>query len=524
MGSMGLAGRSLNLLVVLIPAIFVVLTVAASLHLCSRYLNLPATQSSLSLEARIVLWKQAWAATIGPCALTTLTTVFGFASLGSSQIGPVRDLGLFTALGTVWVLVFVFTIIPLSLTRMAAVVPRGRTERADLRPVVTRYVAWLRRRRSIIIGAGLIFVVMGIWGVNQLRLESHVLRFFPETHPLPQAYAAFEDSFFGLTSFEVWVEGPRVDVASARTLEVLDDLRNFAKQQKLVTSVLSPFEGLGTGWSTTIQALFLEPLFDRAATDASLASYLWAGEGQAAMRMTFAAPTTSSNAAYKAVQVLRAERDRLAERLPQDVQIRMSGSAPLLVRGQVLLLQTQVRSFLIAFGIIVLVVLIAYRSSLLTLVSVIPNVLPILGTLGLMGWLGITLNAGTATIAGIALGLVIDDTIHLMHHYASRNRQEAANARVVDMLITVGWPVIITSIAVAVGFGLFGVAEFRPTRFFGLLIAVTGGFALICDLLLLPAILASPFGRWFSPRQDRQPAGTTTAIAGLVEFPITLIR
>jgi len=123
-------------------------------------------------------------------------------------------------------------------------------------------------------------------------------------------------------------------------------------------------------------------------------------------------------------------------------------------------------------------------------ISLVPNLLPILVTLGFMGLLEIPLNTATVTVAGIALGLVVDDTIHLLHAWVeARNAGATIVAATERMLHHVGRPVLVTSVAVGAGFGVFAFSPFRPTLFFGLLIAVTAVTALLCDLGLLPALL-----------------------------------
>ena len=96
--------------------------------------------------------------------------------------------------------------------------------------------------------------------------------------------------------------------------------------------------------------------------------------------------------------------------------------------------------------------------------------------------------AATVTVAGIALGLVVDDTIHFLHEYAHA-RPQGVVAAVRHTLEVVGRPICVTSLAVGVGFGAFVLAPFRPTLYFGLLIALTATGALVCDLVVLPALL-----------------------------------
>ena len=129
-----------------------------------------------------------------------------------------------------------------------------------------------------------------------------------------------------------------------------------------------------------------------------------------------------------------------------DVEAAITGSAALLIQGQVLLLETQVSSFGLALLVVTAVILMAFRSLRLALLSLLPNLLPVLFTLGLMGLAGIPLNTATVTVAGIALGLIVDDTIHFLHHWRTKRQAgEDAGTAAADTLFHVGRPAFITT-------------------------------------------------------------------------------
>ena len=215
-GTMALFGASMNLLVVLMPAILIVLTVAAAVHLCQSYLNLSRLESQETLSQRVQLWEAAVNKTFKPCALATTTTALGFLSLAVSKVGPVRDLGLFTAVGALWVLLSVFVLIPQYLC-----VHKFTREKKTRALSLTSYVAGVCRFRILIILAGLVCFVVASFGLPRLRLESNIMEFFPKTHALPRASEDFEENFFGLTSFEALLTGPAAIIGSGETIESL---------------------------------------------------------------------------------------------------------------------------------------------------------------------------------------------------------------------------------------------------------------------------------------------------------------
>jgi len=489
LAAMALVGASLNLLVVLMPAILMVLTSAAAIHLCLRYLDLARASDSSDSEAREQLWARAWRETLRPCVLTTATTAVGFGSLCVSELAPVRNLGLYTAFGAVCVLCGVFTIVPAVAAR-AAIPRHGLPSRSGYERYIGRVI---RHRAAVVILFGVLGVLAAL-GVARTRVESSVLEFFGEDHPVPTATRDFEEHFFGLTTYELWLEGSVEALATPAALAAVEQVRELARDGAWVTGAIAPLDVLDDVPTVVRGALWQRLLSE---PPAELSRYLWRDGDRAALRVTLTGPTKSSNRAYATVVALREACAQVA--LPADCTLRVSGAAPLLVRGQVLLLETQIRSFAVALGLITLIVLVAFRSWRSAALSVVANALPIAGTLGIMGWVGIPLDAGTVTVAGIALGLVIDDTIHLLHGFAARHALPMQQ-RLASTLWSVGRPVVVTSIAVAFGFGAFAFASFRPTHYFGLLLAATATFALITDLLLVPAL--------FSWLPDNRPAGS----------------
>ncbi|MEZ6184427.1 MAG: MMPL family transporter [Planctomycetota bacterium] len=371
------------------------------------------------------------------------------------------------------------------------------------------YTAYLRRNGLLVILAGVALAIAGLVGLMQLRVESHILRFFPPTHPLPKACVEIEEDLVGLTPLELWVSAPPKVLLTPEGLEGLEGLVGFVRgQADLVESVSSPLEVLPQDLGPTAQAALLGALLADPPPGLEHGGML--DQGLAHLRITVHAYTGSSEACDDLVREVKGALQAPppgVPALPEGVRVRLTGGVPLLVRVQVLLLQTQLQSFVLALALVTLILAAAFRSPLLVVISLVPNLLPILATLGFMGLTEIPLNTATVTVAGIALGLVVDDTIHLLHAFAEARRsglsQGLATRR---MLLHVARPVLVTSAAVGAGFGVFALSPFRPTLFFGLLIAVTMAIALACDLGLLPALLLRS-----APSED-EPQAPDTAL------------
>ncbi|MBX3466987.1 MAG: MMPL family transporter [Planctomycetes bacterium] len=482
LGLMALAGRTLNMVLVVLPAVLAVVGTAYALHLVSRFLD----RDPEAPEAPGPAWQHAARATALPCLLAALTTAGGFLSLAASEVPPVRDLGLFAAVGALVAFLLAFTLVPalLSLGR-GRLRPGARPSRAWSPDAAAAHVRRLDRLAFPALVVTGVAVAAGLHGASTLRVESDVLRFFPADHRLPAGAAAVEAAGIGLTPFEVWLEGPTELVLSPRTVAGLRTFLAEAALDPLVVRATSPLEGPGLDDAPA------------ALTGALLAAALEAGAGgpalvrageATALRATLACRTTlSSDACHALAGRLRDALPRAG--FPPGLRVRLTGVVPLLVRVQVLLVETLTRSFCISLALVTLLLLVALRSPGLALLSVVPNAVPVLLTLGAMGLAGLPLDTATVTVAAIALGLLVDDTIHVLHHLRGRPPGASAADALARTLTLTARPIVATTAAVALGFGAFALSPFRPTRDFGVLIAATSVTALVCALVLVPALV-----------------------------------
>jgi len=489
LGLVALADRTLNLVLVALPAILAVVTAAQATHLLSRFRGLTVDDDPPDANGRRVRW---WCDAIDacwrPCLLSAVTTAAGFASLGVSEIPPIRDLGTFTAIGVLLSFGLTFSVVPALLVSSRHVRPRPR-ERWWTAERAATYTARIRSAAPAIVGLAVVVSASSGIGIGRLALESHILRFFPEDHPIPRAYEEIETNLLGLTPFELEIEGRRAEVLSNETLDALDRyVEEALAAEPLLQKALSPFAAAeGADGSSAVGAAPLRALPADAAVPERLHRFVWASGDRLVLRTTLSARTSSSNACDALARRLRA---RLAGAFPPSVEARITGGATLLIQGQVLLLDTQVRSFAAALGVVTLVILAVFRRPSIVALSLVPNLMPIAFTLGLMGLAGVHLDTATVTVAGIALGLIVDDTIHVLHGYSQARRAgRSMQGALADTLHHVGRPVLITSVAVALGFGMFALSPFRPTRYFGALLACSALAAVACDLVVLPALL-----------------------------------
>jgi predicted RND superfamily exporter protein len=154
------------------------------------------------------------------------------------------------------------------------------------------------------------------------------------------------------------------------------------------------------------------------------------------------------------------------------------------------LVQSQISSFGTAFVAVFAAFVVILRSVRLGVVALVPNLFPVLIVLGTMGWLGISLNVATVMVASVALGVVDDDTVHFMHRF--RHQREAGDT--VDEAVALaavieGRAAATIAVVTSCGFAVLMLSEYRPSAWFGGLLALTMIVALITEILVLPAVL-----------------------------------
>ncbi len=485
---MAAAGRSLNMVTVTLPPLLWVLGLSTSIHLLSRCRQLLGAGEAIETAIRRSM------AELGrPCLLSALTTALGFGSLVASTMRPVREMGVFAALGILLCLAGNFLLFPF-LAR--ALPPSPSAECGRRHPLLHALAVFVGRHpRPIVAVAGLpgLALLASLFG---LRTDANVIGFFKRDSPTAVTYNQVLAGFTGPYSIEVLLspEGAAVTLDSFRRLD--DLVASFAARHG-VAKVLSAADLVKKAHQRQVQAPpdvhrlpEDEAAFERAWQDVrdhlddELDSFYHADTGT--LRLSILAQPMGS-----------AEHRRLLDEIRSSLaavdggwRARLTGIVPLLVDMQERLLEGQIRSFALAFLFIGPVIALLLRSARYATLSLAPNLTPIVFSLGIMSLFDIALDPATVMIAGIALGIAVDDTIHLLEAYLRHRRAGAgADAAVDESLQTVGRAMMRTSVVATLGFLVLCFSEFLPLLYFGLFTAVAMVAAMVADLVVLPALL-----------------------------------
>lgn len=493
LGLMGHLGVPLTSLSVILVTLLACVGLADCMHVTAAYER--HARSGLHLPAQAV--GRALHETWWPCLVTSFTNAAGFLALLSAPLRPIAYLGLFAAAGTALAFGLFLGLAPLTLSwwrpsgRGAATPAEDPWARALLR--LSRLA--IRRPRTVL-AVGLSLLALLGAGIPPTP-DQYLLRDLRPDEPLRRDLEFIHARMGGTMSVEVVVE----PLAPGDPEQLGEVLRRCEALQAWLSG-LDPAVRSVRGIVDGVREL--HTLFDGprqvprdAAGVAQLLLALQSADadwyeqhltvGGTATRVNVRLDLIPSSACARIVE--RVERE-LDERFAGLARAHLTGGALLIVGSSAYVVETQVQSFAWSLLTVSLIVLLSVRSLRLGLVSLLPNVGPVLALLGLMGWLGIPLEVSSALIATVTLGIVVDDTVHVVHAFGDELRQGTPVEPAIERVLQrAGRAVLFTSLVLVVAFATYLGSSLRPIRTFGWLAAATFLVAFLADLLLLPALL-----------------------------------
>ena len=499
LGAAGALGFTLNLVVSILPPLLFVIALATALHVATRVRAL-LDQGLPPREAVFAAFDDKGAA----IAWTTLSAAVGFGSLALSTVPPVRDLGLLAVLGLASIAVLAFTLLPLLLLMAARHGAGARREEALGIAGVGLAEGAAHSFRRVLVAVGLAVVAAGL-GLPRLRVESDGSRYLPEEHPIRLAADRAEALGVGFSAVEWLLEAPvgvrfddgagvnRLSWVSLRLREELADvgvLSSVSAGELVESALLSTDEGRAAPGGSAPRSAALATL---RATDsgAQALAALISGDGRVA-RLTLFVRTGG----YPELdRILAPARAIFAEEMPE-VIAEPTGQYALLLDTQRSLLRTLGVSFLATVVGVLAILYLLLRRVRLTLLALVPNILPVWLVLGIMGWAGIPLDLATVMVASTTLGLALDDTLHTLVPFRKHVGERGTFDSLLQAVEKNAAAYSVSGLVLGLGFLVCALSSFAPIRRFGGLSALAIALAVAADFLLVPALLGGLPAHW----------------------------
>ncbi|MFT4576013.1 MAG: putative RND superfamily exporter protein [Polaribacter sp.] len=498
-GFIGLFGYEITVLTALIPPLIIVIGVPNAVFLINKYQQEVKKHGNQAKSLQRVISK------VGNATLmTNITTASGFATFVFTKSQLLKEFGIIASINIIGIFILALLIIPIIYSFMP--LPKKKHLNHLEKKWIDNVVNWMeqmvRYKRITIYITTVIVIVFGIVGIYQIRVSGSLIEDMPKGMQFYKDIKFFEDEFGGIMPLEILIDTKKekgvMKLSTLKKMEKINEaIEQFPELSKPI-SVTNLVKYSKQAYYNGIPKYYQLPTSQE---QSYIFAYTKNSEGNSKMLNNF----VDSTGRYARITTFMKDigtdkmtliQDRLkaviAKEFPSDrYEVHLTGKALVFLKGTNYLINNLIISLSLAIFLISIFMAWMFRSYQMILISIIPNMLPLLITAGLMGFIGIPIKPSTILVFSIAFGISVDDTIHFLAKY--RQELQANNWKikksVYSALRETGVSMFYTSIVLFFGFLVFTVSSFGGTIALGGLVSVTLLFAMVSNLLLLPSLL-----------------------------------
>ena len=500
-GVIGLLHYEITILTALIPPLIIVIGIPNCIFLINKYQQEIKKHGNQAKSLQRVITK------VGNATLmTNVTTASGFATFILTDSQLLREFGVVASINILAIFILSLLIIPVIYSYLR--LPKDRHLKHLTKRWIGGFVDWMekmvRHHRIAIYISSVTLLALSIIGIYTIRISGSILEDMPQETQFYQDVKFFEREFDGVMPLEIFVDTKRPrGVMKLSTLKRMEELESFIKDIPELSTPLSVtrlvkyakqsyYNGNPKYYQlpTSQERNFIMPYAKSLGSEEGLMQSYVDSTGQYARITTFMQDVGTE----KMEEIEEDLIPQINKIFPEErYDVSLTGKALLFQKGTSYL----VRNLIISLGLAILLIagLMAwmFRSARMILISLVPNLLPLLVTAGMMGFLGVPIKPSTILVFSIAFGISVDDTIHFLAKY--RQELKANNWKikksVYAALRETGVSMFYTSIVLFFGFSVFMISSFGGTVALGGLVSATLLFAMLANLLLLPSLLLS---------------------------------
>ena len=507
-GIMYCFGYKITLLTALIPPLIVVIGIPNCIYFLNKY-HSSFKRTGNKEQSLIDMVSRMGVVTL----FCNLTAAIGFAVFALTRSAILKEFGEVAGLSIMLIFVISFILLPGLLSYMKAPVIE-QLKYLDIK-IFTNFLLkiehWVFNHRKIVYACTLVVLVFSVTGIFKLKTEGFIVDDLPKTDKIYRDLKFFENNFGGVMPLEIVIDTKkRYGLAGARVLPVLvkmDSLSSYIKKQPEMSRPLSIAEGIKfvkQGFYDGDSANYALPnSFDIA----FIGDYLRPQKNDTVKNNLTKLMTSFIDTARESTRMSINMADVGTEKLPvilnnlkkqtdhffdsSKYKITFTGSTITFLEGSTYIINGLKESLLWAFLFIALCMLFLFKSIRILICSLIPNVIPLIVTAGIMGWVGVRLKPSTVLIFSVALGIAIDVTIRFLVNYKQElplNNQDIKKT-VSETIKHTGLSILYTSLVLIAGFIIFCFSGFGGTQSLGWLTSVTLFIATLTNLILLPVLL-----------------------------------
>ena len=500
-GFIGLFRYEITVLMALIPPLIIVIGVPNAIFLINKYQQEVKKHGNQAKSLQRVITK------IGNATLmTNVTTASGFATFIFTKSQLLREFGTIASINILAIFVLALLIIPIIYSFMP--LPKEKhlkhLERKWIDSIVTTMESIVRNNRLAVYSVTIVLIIVSIIGIYKIKVSGSLIEDMPKGKEFYKDIVFFEEEFGGIMPLEIIIDTKKengvMNLSTLKRMEKLDETIEEIPQLSKSISVLNIVKYSKQAFYNGLPEYYQLPSSQEknwilnytknSSANTHLLENFVDSTGQYARITTFMKDIGTD----KMAGIQERLQQKIDKEFPKEkYDVLMTGGALVFLKGTNYLINNLVISLSLAIMLIAIFMAFLFRSFRMIIISLIPNIFPLLITAGLMGYLGVPIKPSTILVFSIAFGISVDDTIHFLAKY----RQELiANnwmirRSVYAALRETGVSMFYTSVVLFFGFLVFTVSSFGGTIALGGLVSITLLFAMVSNLILLPSLLLS---------------------------------
>jgi predicted RND superfamily exporter protein len=515
LGTIGLLGYPVTLVMAIMPPLIVVIGIPNCIFLINKYhQEYAAHRNRVKALGRVVY-------RVGRASfMTNATTAVGFGSFVITYSDTLRQFGVVASLNIMAVFALSLLLVPILFSLQGE--PKDRHLAHLDRRWVDRAISALERivlhHRPLTYAITVCLVIIGLVGVSRLRSDTRVVDDLPQDHAIMEDLRFLEQRFGGVMPLEVMVDtrkkGQVLKEANLKRLARLQDslatFRELSRSLSIADAVKFTKQSFYGGDPDRYQLIrasgpdqFILPYLEGARESGGVVRG-FLDEDKAITRLTVQVADVGTLRMDPLLQRLRAQVDSLFP--PDKFDAVITGTSVVFLEGSKYMVKNLAVSLVMAVALIAGLMALLLGSARMVLISLVPNLVPLVATAGLMGFMDIPIKPSTILVFSVAFGIAVDDAIHYLARYRMELKHASGTIRqaVLSALHEAGVSMMYTSIVLFCGFLLFSFSEFGGTQALGLLVSFTLLVAMLTNLIILPSLLLS-FERSVTTRSFREP-------------------
>ncbi len=499
--SLNLLGYELTALTALVPPLLIVIGIPNCIFLINKY------QQEFKKHRNRIKALQRMIMKVGNATLmTNFTTAFGFLTFIFTDSDTLQEFGLVASINIIGVFILSILIIPIGFSFMPEPKPRhlNHLEKKWMNCLVDYMEYVIINKRKWVYVVAFLTIGLSILGVSMIRTSGNMLDDLAKGKEFYQDISFFDDDFGGILPLEIMIDAKKPkSIMKLSTLKRIEKLNQFIDSLNYSSSPIAVdrlvkfgkqayYNGNKEYYSLpdNKEKNFILNYAKNTVSDVNMLKNYVDSVGQKTRITTFVRNVETEELEHIFEQITKKKDELFPE---NQYNTYLTGASFVFLNGTYYLSKNLLMSIVLAIGLIAVFMAIMFASPKMVFVSLVPNLLPIITTAGIMGYLGIPLKPSTILVFSIAFGIAVDDTIHFLAKYRQELKVSKGNIyhSVLNALRETGVSMFYTSVVLFCGFGVFMFSSFGGTVALGGLVPLTLMVAIMSDLILLPAMLLS---------------------------------